>query len=134
MKLQDILEQYHKDSAQASDIARNLNYAFLGVLWILAKENVDNLGNFTWPLILVVLSLSFDFLQYLIKAILEKKHFDKQENKATNGEGEINEDYDADPYPLCIKWTAQFFYYLKLFFTCTTAILIICQMAKYLIS
>lgn len=134
MKLQDILEQYHKDSAQASDIARNLNYAFLGVLWILAKENVDNLGNFTWPLILVVLSLSFDFLQYLIKAILEKKHFDKQEYKATNGEGEINEDYDAAPYPLCIKKTAQFFYYFKLFFTGGTAILIICQMAKHLIS
>ena len=35
MKLQDILDQYHQDSSQASDIARNLNYALLGVVWIL---------------------------------------------------------------------------------------------------
>ena len=46
MKLQDILDQYHNDSAQASDIARNLNYALLGVVWILSKENVGNLVNY----------------------------------------------------------------------------------------
>ena len=130
MKLQDILQQYHQDSAHSSDIDRNLNYALLGVLWILAKESVENLGNFILPLIFIVLSLSSDFLQYLIKALLEKCHFDSQEKKATNDEGKIDEDYDAAPYPLYIKRTAQFFYYLKLGLTVSAVIIIIVQKKK----
>ena len=130
MKLQDILQQYHQDSAHSSDIDRNLNYALLGVIWILARENVDNLANYMWPLALIVLSLSSDFLQYFVKALLEKRHFDSQEKKATNEESQINEEYDAAPYPLYIKKTAQFFYYLKLCLTVSAVIIIIVQMAK----
>jgi len=114
MTLQSILDQYHQDSAQASDIARNLNYALLGVVWILSKESIGNLAEFKLPLILIVVSLSADFLQYFLKGLLEKCHFDKQEAKATDAEGNINEDYDAAPYPNYIKIVAQSFYYLKI--------------------
>ena len=69
MKLQDILDQYHQDSSQASDIARNLNYALLGVVWILSKENIGNLIDYKYPLILIVISLASDFLQYFLKLL-----------------------------------------------------------------
>lgn len=130
MKLQDILDQYHKDSAQASDIARNLNYALLGVVWILAKESIGNLGDFKLPLILIVVSLTADFLQYFLKGILEKCHFDKQEAKATDAGGNINEDYDASPYPRYIKIVAQIFYYLKLIATAIATIIIFFTLAN----
>lgn len=130
MKLQSILDQYHQDSGQASDIARNLNYALLGVVWILSKESIGNLGDFKLPLILIVVSLSFDFLQYFLKGLLEKCHFDNQEAKATDAEGNINEDYDAAPYPTNIKILAQLFYYLKLGSTAVATIIIICKLAN----
>lgn len=130
MKLQDILDQYHKDSAQASDIARNLNYAFLGVVWILSKESIDNLHDFKLPLILIVVSLTADFLQYFLKGVMEKCHFDKQEVKATDAEGNIDEDYDAALYPNYIKRVALLFYYLKLGTTALATIIIIFKLAN----
>lgn len=128
MKLQDILDQYHNDSAQASDIARNLNYALLGVVWILSKENVGNLVNYKILLFFIVISLAADFLQYFIKGQFEKCHFDEQEKKATDENGNINEEFDAAPYPVRIKIVAQLFYYLKLFFTVVAAILLVCKL------
>lgn len=130
MKLQTILDQYHQDSAQASDIARSLNYALLGVVWILSKENFDNLVNFKSLLIFIVVSLSSDFLQYFLKGLLEKYHFDKQEEKATDANGNINEDYNAAPYPTYIKMVAQLFYYLKLGSTAVATTIIICRLAN----
>lgn len=129
MKLQDILDQYHQDSSQASDIARNLNYALLGVVWILSKENIGNLIDYKYPLILIVISLASDFLQYFLRGLLVKCHFDKQEKKATDGDGNINEEFDADPYPRYIKIVAQLFYYLKLISTAVAAIIIVCRLA-----
>ena len=130
MTLQSILDQYHQDSAQASDIARNLNYALLGVLWILSKESVGNLGNFKLPLIPIVVSLAADFLQYFVKGLMVKCHFDKQEAKATDQEGNIDEDFDAAPYPKHIKFVAQLFYYTKLLSTAIATVVIICGLAN----
>lgn len=125
MTLQSILDQYHQDSAQASDIARNLNYALLGVVWILSKESIRNLGEFKLPLILIVISLAADFLQYFVKGLMVKCHFDIQEAKATDGEGNINEEYDAAPYPNYIKIVAQLFYFLKIVGTAVATIIIL---------
>lgn len=129
MTLQSILDQYHQDSAQASDIARNLNYALLGVVWILSKESIGNLGEFKLPLILIVVSLAADFLQYFVKGLMVKCHFDKQEAEATDEEGKIDEDYDASPYPKRIKIVAQLFYYSKLLLTAVATVIIICRLA-----
>ena len=130
MTLQSILDQYHQDSAQASDIARNLNYALLGVVWILSKESIGNLGEFKLPLILIVVSLAADFLQYFLKGLLEKSHFDKQEAEATDEEGKIDEGYDAAPYPKHIKFVAQMFYYAKLLSTAVATVVVICRLAN----
>lgn len=130
MKLQTILDQYHQDTAQASDIARNINYALLGVVWILSKESMGNLNNFKWSLILIVVSLASDFLQYFLRGILGKCHFDKQETKAKDSEGIINEDYNAAPYPIHIKIVSQLFYYIKLSATVIATIIIICELSN----
>lgn len=129
MKLQDILNQYHQDSSQASDIARNLNYALLGIVWILSKENIGNLVDFKYPLILIVISLAADFLQYFLKGQFEKCHFDEQERNATDENGNINEEFDVAPYPAYIKKVAQLFYYLKLISTAIATIIIVCRLA-----
>jgi hypothetical protein len=130
MTLQSILDQYHQDSAQASDIARNLNYALLGVVWILSKESIGNLGEFKLPLILIVVSLAADFLQYFVKGLMVKCYFDKQEAEATDEEGKIDEDYDAAPYPKHIKVVAQLFYYTKLLLTAVATVIVICRLAN----
>ncbi len=128
MKLIDILDQYHQDSGQASDIARNINYALLGVVWILSREEVSKLVSYKLPLILIVLSLFADFLQYFVKGILEKRHFDKQEKKARSKNGDIYDDFEAEPYPCYIKKIAISLYYLKLISTAGATFFVLYRM------
>ena len=57
-------------------------------------------------------------------------HFDNQEKKATDTEGNINEDYDAAPYPKYVKIVAKILYYLKLIATTIATIFILCTLAN----
>lgn len=114
MKLQSILEQYSADTQRVSEIARGANYSLIAICWVLAHEKVDKLSGYRFVLTLVLVSLFFDFLQYLVRGEMERMHFNKQENKARKNNGIIDEAYEADPYPKSIKRVSSVFYYLKI--------------------
>ena len=114
MKLQSILEQYSADTQRVSEIARGANYSLIAICWVLAHEKVDKLSGYRFVLTLVLVSLFFDFLQYLVRGEMERMHFNKQENKARKNNGIIYEAYEADPYPKSIKRVSSVFYYLKI--------------------
>lgn len=114
MKLQSILEQYSADTQRVSEIARGANYSLIAICWVLAHEKVDKLSGYRFVLTLVLVSLFFDFLQYLVRGEMERMHFNKQEDKARKNNGIIDEAYEADPYPKSIKRVSSVFYYLKI--------------------
>ena len=91
MKLSAILSQYTIDTTKASDICRQSNYSLIVICWILAKESIDNLVNYKVVLFFVVMSLYFDFMQYLYRGIIEGKHFEDEESKAKDELGNIND-------------------------------------------
>ena len=130
MKLQSILEQYSADTQRVSEIARGANYSLIAIWWVLAHETVDNLSDFRSVLIFVLVSLLLDFLQYLVRGEMDRRHFNKQEDKARRDNGIIDEDYEAEPYPKSIKRVSSLFYYLKI----TTTLFAFVLLIIYLIS
>lgn len=114
MKLSAILSQYTVDTTKASDICRQSNYSLIVICWILAKESIDNLVNYKVVLFFVVMSLYFDFMQYLYRGIIEGKHFEDEESKAKDELGNINENYNAKPYPKSLNRVSTGIYYTKI--------------------
>lgn len=114
MKLSAILSQYTIDTTKASDICRQSNYSLIVICWILAKESIDNLVNYKVVLFFVVMSLYFDFMQYLYRGIIEGKHFEDEESKAKDELGYINENYNAKPYPKSLNSVSTGIYYTKI--------------------
>lgn len=131
MKLKDILSQYTADTKKASDICRQINYSLIAVCWILAKESVDSLSKYEWILYLIVLSLYLDFFQYFLRGIWEEKHYKKQEGKAKDDKGVINEDYEAKPYPIYIRQNSIVLYYSKIACTLMAFLLLFWRIIVY---
>jgi hypothetical protein len=125
MKLINILNDYHKDTEKASNIARSVNYSLIAICWIMSKESIEILKDeYKTILLIVLLSLLADFLQYFIKGSMEKCHFDKEEKKAKENGQAGQENYNAEAYPVRIKKTALFFYYSKYVLTGIAALLL----------
>jgi hypothetical protein len=108
------LEQFKKDAYEyeglTSGLVRQLALAGIAVIWIFKIDNPkEHLipDECYWPLLLFVLTLVFDFLQYFILAIIWKIFFRYHEKK-NNGNVEVN--VKADPRFL---WPSYFLFYGK---------------------
>lgn len=125
MKLGVILNDYHNDTEKASNIARSINYSLIAICWIMSKESIDILKeDYKYVLFLVLLSLLSDFLQYFIKGLMEKRHFDKEEEKVKKKNKNVDDNSDVNAYPVYIRNVAFFFYYSKYILTGIAALLL----------
>lgn len=71
MKLEDAQKHYYELSGLASSGARQLAFAGIAVVWILATEvNIVEQPTLRAPLIVFVLALMFDLLHYYVGAAL----------------------------------------------------------------
>ena len=73
MNLEDYKFKSHVYTAKASDIGRQINFAGIGIVWIIKTANVSlDLSNplLLIPLILICTSLLLDFIQYLLGGVL----------------------------------------------------------------
>ncbi len=74
MKIQEMVDSYHESSGKVSDLARQLAFAGIAVIWVLRVG--DDPGGLPFseklffPLYLFALALVLDFLQYLYKTAL----------------------------------------------------------------
>ncbi|PKO99319.1 MAG: hypothetical protein CVU03_02260 [Bacteroidetes bacterium HGW-Bacteroidetes-2] len=109
MKLENYKKKSHEYTAKASEIARQLNFAGIGIIWIV-KTTFPELklsdSELLLPLVLIALSLVFDFLQYLVGGIIWIIFYN---NKQKNG---ISNTADVQT----TKWRSRVlytFYYIK---------------------
>jgi hypothetical protein len=89
------LEQYKKDAHEfqglASGLVRQLALAGIALIWIFKIDKpIEHLlpNECYWPLLIFVLTLGFDFLQYFIPSIIWMFFFRYHEKK-NNGNVEI---------------------------------------------
>ena len=89
MKLKDCRETFYEFSGKLSDNARNLAFAGIAIVWIFKQE--EN-GSYTiadglkTAMLLFVVSLSLDLLQYIYQTIVWGSFHTYQENKLKHDE------------------------------------------------
>jgi hypothetical protein len=112
MKLSDYRETYYYFSGKASDVARNLAFAGIAVVWIFKTTNgsVPKIpSNLILPTGLLVLTLAFDLFQYIVATTIWGFFQWNEERKLQD----INDDPELSSQP-CYKWPQNFFFILKL--------------------
>jgi len=113
MKLANTRENYQFCTSKASEIVRNLGLLGFALIWVFKGVDADDKIGFHRDLIFgaffLVLSLSFDFLQYVYGSIAwgvlnrrrELKKLDEKKNFLV---------------PAWINWPSNFFFWFKLLF------------------
>jgi hypothetical protein len=113
MNLKDCRETFYEFSGKLSDNTRNLAFAGIAIVWIFKQEK-NSL--FTIPnvlaisMLMFVLSLSFDLLQYIYQTIVWGSFHTYQEKKLKNDE---NADFLA---PCIFKNIANIIFWIKVVF------------------
>jgi hypothetical protein len=72
MKLQECRDAEVNYSKRASDIARNLGFAGLAIVWIFKQDVAGRLVvpiGLVWATVLIVIALGIDFAQYVFGAL-----------------------------------------------------------------
>lgn len=131
MKLSQYLEKSRDYTEQTSNVARQFNFAGIVIIWLVlySKEDVEISNCYIlFPLITIITSLFFDFLQYAFAAFLWKDFYKKK----------IKEGIEADEDVIIKeedKWRRKrfnSFYYVKFILTVISYILIVAALIKFL--
>ncbi len=90
MKLSDYRETFYEFSGKASDIARQLSFAGIGVIWIFRiGDDKPEFPAMLFPaLALFVIALSFDLFQYVVASVIWRIFYRHHEKKLDD----INDD------------------------------------------
>lgn len=111
MKLSKARDIYFERSAKASEVIRQLGLGGLAIIWLFKSGGADTVGkipaDLQWPLILIVVGLASDLLQYATAALLWGSYQFYMFKKGTS------EDLEISPHE-AINWPALFFFVLKI--------------------
>ena len=112
MEIKEVRELVNTFTSKASDLSRQLAFAGVAVIWIFKNsgQNAVIPNDFLLPLFLLVLALTFDFLQYVLGSI-EWMIFSKMQENKYNCE---NEDQEVDSSPGWINLPHTICFILKM--------------------
>ena len=115
MNLSELRETYYEDTAKASDISRQLGFAAIALIWAF-RESGDGIVRVSPDLapaaILVVLGLSMDLLQYVVRSAIWGIYNRRKERR------EIDQNAELELH-VALNWPALFFFWGKI--TCVIA-------------
>jgi hypothetical protein len=127
MELKEYKNKAHEYTAKSSEIARQINFAGIGIIWIIRTSNETlELSNsiILIPLILISISLLFDFCQYFLGGIIWIDFYRKKEKEGVPKDSDV----------LSENWRNKIlyaFYYFKFFFMIVAYIFIIKALFSY---
>lgn len=113
MTLKEIREDYVRYSANVSELSRNLSYAGIGVVWIFKQSASEDAIETTfmnsipvelrWPLLLFIVVLILDLLQYVIQTAIWYPYYTKykelhKDEKEDNVNLQEPESYNIIPW------------------------------------
>ena len=110
MNLSDCRSAYQDLSAKASEVARNLAFAGIAIIWIFRIEQGTEIGipqDLIPATILLLLTLGADLLHYLAGSVIWSIYHRLKERSGTAE----NEEFTAPPL---LNWPSLFFYYAKI--------------------
>lgn len=92
MELKDYKTKSHEYTAKASEIARQLNLAGIGIIWIVKTAFPElKLSDFQllMPLVLISISLVSDFLQYFIGGVIWIQFYKSKEKAGVSKTSDV---------------------------------------------
>lgn len=69
MKVSEKFDEFNEASGTLSGLIRGVNYSIIAIVWILSKENLNNIPQYSTIVACAILSLLLDVFQYLWKSI-----------------------------------------------------------------
>ncbi|HUO98738.1 MAG TPA: hypothetical protein VMU01_08715 [Rhizomicrobium sp.] len=109
MKLSDIWKEEEAYTKAASDLARQLDFAGIAIIWLFKVEEHGSI-HLDMPLLqialLFVCSLAFDLFQFIAGIAVYRTIGNKREKLAKSAQ-------DGD-YPAWVLWPIDVFFWLKL--------------------
>lgn len=112
MNLSDYRNVYYTASGKASDVARQLAFAGIALIWIFRDAQAAPLAippELLIPASLFVLALGFDLSQYVASAVIWGFFSRNHEGKGTQESTELSA-------PMYANWPALLFFWLKIAF------------------
>lgn len=128
MKLEEYKKKSHEYTAKASEIGRQINFAGIGIIWIIKTSNNElNISSSTIliPLVLISISLMLDFCQYFFGGLIWINFYKEKEKQGLSKEFDVTSE----------EWRSRilyWLYYLKFIFMTIAYIFIIIALLKYL--
>lgn len=115
MNLKEFRDSYHLVTGKASDVVRSTNYSLIAMIWILSKEDTKALAaDYKTILIFIIISLGFDYLQYVIQSVIGAIKYRCDERKVAD-KSKIDE-MPTSGYPECTPYLANLCFILKIIF------------------
>lgn len=115
MKLSDARNSYYGYTADASAVARQIAFAGVAVIWLfnapIDGKAINLPSELTFVALLLVISLSFDLLQYVIASLIWGIFSRKIETQ--NHSNDDDPDCLASPF---MNWPTLFFFWGKILF------------------
>lgn len=128
MTIKEIRDDYVRYSTNVSNLCRNLSFAGFGIIWIFKYEGSTTIPQcLNLPLLLFIIALAFDLLQYVIQTIIWYRYYLKNKPKPTEHTTEEDKHVNEPEGRNAVTWT---FWGLKLF----TVILAYCILGVYVFS
>lgn len=126
MNVSDKNDEFNEASSTLSSLIRGVNYSFVAIVWILSKENVNNINQFSWIILLSVSSLIFDICQYLWKTISTWFSFRKSERE------DPDENESNHFFPYIIPIVTWIFMGLKIICCLISSIILIKKIVSFI--
>ena len=86
MKVSEKFDEFNEASGTLSGLIRGVNYSIIAIVWILSKEDINNISLYSIIVFCAILSLLLDVSQYLWKTITIYISARKSEKIDPNGE------------------------------------------------
>jgi hypothetical protein len=126
MKLSDYKNTYYEMSASASNVARQIAFAGIALIWIFKKDSNIGLAlpnELLWPTLLLILGLTADLLQYISASVVWGVFHRTNEAKGHKPDDQLDS-------PAFLNWPALLFFWAKLIFISCGNIAIIAYATK----
>lgn len=129
MKLSDYQNTYYEFSGNASNVARQIAFAGIALIWIFKKDSGTGFSlpnELLWPALFLIIGLTADLLQYISSSVVWGVFHRTNEARGYKPDDEL----DA---PIFLNWPGLFFFWTKLVFISCGNIAIITYAAKSIV-
>jgi hypothetical protein len=131
MKLSDYKKTYEGHTSTLSNINRSIAFAGIAVIWIFKKTKSGEIqidDNFLYPILLFIIGLAFDMIQYIYQSLAWFIVFRKNEKQYQKLQAQDPNASDEFEHQYWITYPAWIFFIIKVGVVITGFILLFIEL------